>query len=65
MIGQATSAYNGDGYNPLKCWNDVDTESEINMLVKVFVKINDEINLRENNMLKSVRRQVINDPLLQ
>ena len=64
MIVQATSEYNEEGYNPLKCWNDIDTENDINMLVKVFVRINTEINLREDNMLKSIRRQVLNDPLL-
>ena len=26
MIEQSKSSYEGEGYNPLKCWNEQDTE---------------------------------------
>ena len=65
MVTQASSEYEGEGYNPLKCWNEQETEKEINTLVKVLVTMNREISLSGDSLLKCVRDRAMVDPLLQ
>ena len=65
MVTEASSEHNEEGYNPLKCWNEQDTEKQINTLVKILVQINKDINLSEDGLIKVVRDRAMIDPLLQ
>jgi hypothetical protein len=64
MIESASSEEKGEGYNPLKCWNEQDKEEDVKILVKAIVGINMDFNMSEEEVLKETRNTLLNDPLL-
>ena len=64
MIDYASSTYEGEGYNPLKCWNEQDPELHVNMLVRALVRINVEIDLSDNSKLGKYREWIVRDAFL-
>ena len=49
----------------MKCWNEQDTEKEVNLLVKFIANINKSLNFKDNEDLVNTRKKVFDDPLQQ
>ena len=45
--------------------SEQNTEQDVHKLVKALANNNQDINLRPNTLLAAIRKQVLNDPLLE
>ena len=56
MIEQSKSSYESQEYNPLKCWNEQDTEQDVHRIVVALANNNRDINLRPDTLLAAIRK---------
>ena len=66
MITEASSDFAGEGYNPLKCWNERDSEKDVRRIVTAIANANIDLDLGAGGgVITAIRRVALADPLLE